>query len=59
MPNRGELPIPRRPQSKAAVPNENAWAVIGFCMIGCLMSICFAVSSLGFDAVSRAIAQMP
>jgi hypothetical protein len=57
MPNRGELPTRRQPQSKAAVPNDNAWAVIGFCTIGLAISVYAAVSSLGIDSVPRAVSQ--
>jgi len=62
MPNRGELAMPavRAAKTAAATATANdAWTVIGFCAIGWLMSVYMAVSSLGFDAVPRLMAQFP
>ncbi len=52
MPNRGELPIPalgnRNPaRSQATNADADAWAVIGFCAIGGLMTFCMALASVG------------
>jgi hypothetical protein len=59
MPNRGQLAIPAARAAPAAAASGDAWTVIGFCAIGWLMSIFAAVSSLGFDAVPRLMAQFP
>jgi hypothetical protein len=61
MPNRSELAIPVRaakPTTAAASAND-AWAIIGFCAIGWLISIYVATASLGLDAVPRLMEQFP
>jgi hypothetical protein len=58
MPNRGELAGLRVRVAKAE-PADDAWTIIGFCAIGWLMSIYFAVETLGVDAVPRLMAQFP
>jgi hypothetical protein len=59
MPNRGELAGPRVRVTKAEPAADDAWTIIGFCAIGWLMSIYFAVETLGVDAVPRLMAQFP
>jgi hypothetical protein len=59
MPNRGELAKPIAHAAKAAAAADDAWTVIGFCAIGWLLSIYMAVSTLGFDAVPKLMAQFP
>jgi len=57
MPNRGELAIPAVRAAKSAPTSGDAWAVIGFCAIGWLLSICAAISTFGVDAVPRLMAE--
>ncbi len=59
MPNRGELAKPTARAAKAAATVDDAWAVIGFCTIGWLMSVYAAVSALGIGAVPKLMAQFP
>ncbi|HEY1981034.1 MAG TPA: hypothetical protein VGH13_13200 [Xanthobacteraceae bacterium] len=59
MPNRGELPNPRRAKDTAAPGPSDAWPIICFCTAGALMSIYMAVSYAGIDAVPRPMSQFP
>jgi hypothetical protein len=60
MPNRSELAMPAvRAANGATAASGDAWTIIGFCTVGWLISIFAAVSSLGFDAVPRLMAQFP
>jgi hypothetical protein len=59
MPNRGELPNPRRPKDAIAPSPSDAWPIICFCAVGALMSIYMAVSYVGIDAVPRFMSQFP
>jgi hypothetical protein len=59
MPNRGELPNPRRAKDAAAPGPSDAWPIICFCAAGALMSIYMAVSYVGIDAVPRLMSQFP
>jgi len=59
MPNRGELAAPVVRAAKAPAESSDAWTVVGFCAIGWLMSIFAAISSLGFDAIPKLMAQFP
>ena len=56
MPNRGEIEVPsRRRYSRAVAAQADAWPIIGFCALGALMSIYAAITTLGFDALARAV----
>jgi hypothetical protein len=59
MPNRGELPNPRRAKDTVAPGPSDAWPIICFCAVGALMSIYMAVSYVGIDAVPRLMNQFP
>ena len=59
MPNRGELPNPRRAKDAVAPGPSDAWPIICFCAAGALMSIYMAVSYVGIDAVPRLMSQFP
>jgi len=51
--------MPMARAASSASTSDDAWTIIGLCAIGWLMSIYFAVSSLGIDAVPRLMAQFP
>lgn len=59
MPNRRDLAMPRARAESRASASDDAWTIIGLCAIGWLMSLYFAVSHLGIDAVPRLMAQFP
>lgn len=64
MPNRRELQ-PRPPATESAVqrgksgPDSEAWTIIAFCAIGWLMTMYFALSTVGTDAFPKAMSQIP
>lgn len=59
MPNRGELARPAARAPTGAVKADDAWAVIGFCAIGWLLSIYAAISTVGVAAIPGLMAQFP
>jgi len=59
MPNRGELPNPRRAKDAVAPGPSDAWPIICFCAVGALMSIYMAVSYLGINAIPGLMSQFP
>ncbi len=61
MPNRGELAISamRRQNSMGVAGTADAWAVVGICTTGWIVSTFLTVYSVSFDQVSALIAQIP
>jgi len=59
MPNRGELAMPAMRAAKTATASNDAWTIIGFCLIGGLISIYVTTASLSIDAVPRLMEQFP
>jgi hypothetical protein len=69
MPNRGELAIPVTRLRRNAVEKtdaraadfwaSDAWAIVGICVIGALVSIYFAVNFQSFDGLPMVIGQIP
>ena len=65
MPNRGELAVPKTRPASAHSANiwatdmraADAWAVIGFCTIGAVVSLSLAAMHLGFGPIPRLMAQ--
>ena len=51
MPMRGELPIRARQSAIVPATEHDAWAVIGFCLIGLLMSMYFTITSTPSDQI--------
>ncbi len=57
MPNRGELATMRRQDSVAGT--ADAWAVVGICTTGWMVSAFLTAYSVSFDQVLVLIAQIP
>jgi hypothetical protein len=58
MPMRGELVIPvTQSRLEWELADRDLWAILCFCMIGLLVTFCFALSRLGFDQAALLIAQ--
>lgn len=64
MPNRGELPTTVM-RARSAVrngkhgPDGEAWTIIAFCTIGWLMTLYFALSTVGTDVFPKLMSQIP
>ncbi len=64
MPNRGELPTPAT-RAKTTVgsgksgPDGEAWTIIAFCAIGWLMTMYFALATVGVDTFPKLVGQIP
>jgi len=68
MPNRGELAIPVKyathratsaVKSRRSGPDGDAWTIIAFCAIGWLMTLYFALSTVGADVLPKLMTQVP
>ncbi len=55
MPMRDELTFTARTANTA--PESDAWAIVGFCLTGLLMSLYFTATSVSLDDVPLLIAQ--
>jgi len=64
MPNRGELPTPVA-RARSAVkrgtssPDGEAWTIVAFCAVGWLMTMYFALATVGTDALPKVMSQIP
>jgi hypothetical protein len=59
MPNRAELAIRAMRRPDGAVGTADAWAVVGICTTGWMISAFLAAYSVSFDQVVMLIAQIP
>jgi|HubBroStandDraft_1064217.scaffolds.fasta_scaffold1183948_1 hypothetical protein len=56
MPMRGELAVPAL-RSETGAADEVIWAIVGFCLIGLAISLCFALSAQPLDQVPLLVLQ--
>ncbi len=59
MPNRGELAIPTMRRQTSVAGTADAWAVVGICTTGWMVSAFLTAYSVSFDQVLVLIAQIP
>jgi hypothetical protein len=58
MPMRGELAIPATQSNlEWELSDHGIWSVVCFCLVGLLVTFCFALTELRFDQLPLLIAQ--
>jgi len=64
MPNRGEIPTPAGRTKSAVHPgartsDAEGWTIVAFCTVGWLMTLYFALATVGTDSFPKLLAQVP